>query len=53
MKYIEYLVIGSGCSAAMAAQTLVEAGAEVTMVDVGMANPIYDSRWLRSIIGDG
>lgn len=44
MKYIEYLVIGSGCSAAMAAQTLVEAGAEVTMVDVGMANPIYDSQ---------
>jgi choline dehydrogenase-like flavoprotein len=41
---IEYLVVGSGCSAAMAAQTLVEAGAEVTMVDVGFNNPDYHTQ---------
>ncbi|HYH74663.1 MAG TPA: GMC oxidoreductase [Candidatus Saccharimonadales bacterium] len=39
----DYLVVGSGCSAAMAAQTLVEAGAAVTMVDVGNTNPDYHS----------
>lgn len=41
MKIADYLVVGSGCSAAMAAQTLLEAGAEVTIVDVGVANPDY------------
>lgn len=41
MNTIDYLIVGSGCSAAMAAQTLVEAGAEVTMVDVGVDNPDY------------
>lgn len=41
MKVAEYLVVGSGCSAAMAAQTLVELGANVTMVDVGLENPDY------------
>jgi hypothetical protein len=35
MKAFEYLVIGSGCSGAMAAQTLVEAGLNVTMLDAG------------------
>jgi hypothetical protein len=40
----EYLIVGSGCSAAMAAQTLVEAGAEVTMVDVGIDNPDYHTQ---------
>jgi hypothetical protein len=35
MKTIDYLVVGSGCSGAMAAQTLVEAGVKVTMLDVG------------------
>jgi choline dehydrogenase-like flavoprotein len=39
-----YIVVGSGCSAAMAAQTLVEAGADVTMVDVGVDNPEYHSQ---------
>lgn len=40
----DYLVVGSGCSAAMAAQTLVEAGANVTMVDVGVDNPDYHTQ---------
>lgn len=34
-KTFEYIVIGSGPSGAMAAQTLCEAGAEVAMIDVG------------------
>jgi len=37
----DYLVVGSGCSGAMAAQTLVESGATVTMLDVGFTNPDY------------
>ncbi len=41
MKVVDYIVVGSGCSGAMAAQTLVEADAEVLMVDVGMQNPAY------------
>lgn len=36
MKQFDYVVIGSGCSGAMAAQTLVEAGKKVTMLDVGV-----------------
>lgn len=36
MKTYDYLVVGSGCSGAMAAQTLVEAGVEIGMVDVGV-----------------
>lgn len=35
MKAFDYLVVGSGCSGAMAAQTLVEAGLEVVMLDAG------------------
>jgi hypothetical protein len=34
----EYIIIGSGCTGAMAAQTLVEAGAKVLMLDVGIKN---------------
>lgn len=41
MKVHDYIVVGSGCSAAMAAQTLAELGASVTMVDVGIDNPDY------------
>lgn len=44
MKTVEYIVVGSGCSAAMTAQTLVEAGAEVLMVDVGLNNPDYHTQ---------
>jgi hypothetical protein len=43
MATIDYLVVGSGCSGAMAAQTLVEAGQTVVMLDAGFANPDYDS----------
>ena len=42
MKSFDYLVVGSGCSGAMAAQTLVEAGLNVTMIDVGATNKNYD-----------
>lgn len=36
MTIHDYIVVGSGCSGAIAAQTLVEAGAKVTMLDVGV-----------------
>jgi hypothetical protein len=36
---IDYLIVGSGCSGAMVAQTLVEAGKAVTMLDVGFQRP--------------
>jgi hypothetical protein len=38
MDIHDYIVVGSGCSGANAAQTLVEAGAKVTMLDVGVKN---------------
>jgi len=38
MPVHDYIVVGSGCSGAIAAQTLVEAGANVTMLDVGVQN---------------
>ncbi|MGI5229498.1 hypothetical protein [Actinoallomurus sp. CA-142502] len=44
MNIAGFMVVGSGCSAAMAAQTLVDAGADVTMVDVGIDNPEYHSQ---------
>ena len=37
----EYVVIGSGCTGAMAAQTLVEKGVKVTMLDVGNHDEKY------------
>lgn len=40
MKHsFDYVVVGSGCSGAMATQTLVEAGVDVTMIDAGMLAP--------------
>lgn len=36
MDLVDYIVVGSGCSGAMAAQTLVEAGKQVMMLDVGI-----------------
>ncbi len=39
MPTFDYIVVGSGCSGAIAAQTLVEAGKRVAMLDVGEANP--------------
>ncbi len=41
MKDIDYIVVGSSFSGAMAAQTLVESGARVVMLDVGLENPDY------------
>jgi hypothetical protein len=41
VKTFDYVVIGSGCAGAMAAQTLVEAKANVVMLDVGVSNPKY------------
>ena len=38
MKILDYVVVGSGCSGAIAAQTLVEAGVDVTMLDTGVKN---------------
>jgi hypothetical protein len=36
MRVFDYIVVGSGCAGAMAAQTLVEAGVDTVMVDVGV-----------------
>lgn len=37
----EYIVVGSGCTGAQAAQTLVAAGKQVTMLDVGVQDKDY------------
>jgi len=39
----DYIVVGSGCTGAMAAQTLVEKGVKVTMLDVGYTDMKYKS----------
>ena len=39
----DHIIVGSGCTGAMAAQTLVEKGVKVTMLDVGFETPQYDS----------
>ena len=39
----EYIVVGSGPCGAQAAQTLTEAGKNVTMLDVGFTDEIYNS----------
>lgn len=41
MSSADYIVVGSGCSGAMAAQTLLEAGKRVVMLDVGESNQEY------------
>lgn len=41
MKTPDFIVVGSGCSGAMAAETLVESGKTVLMLDVGASNPTY------------
>jgi hypothetical protein len=43
MQRFDYIVVGSGSSGSMAAQTLVEAGANVAMLDVGVENKAYAS----------
>ena len=35
MKIYDYIIVGSGCTGVQAAQTLVEKGFEVLMLDVG------------------
>ena len=40
---IDCLIVGSGCSGAQAAQTLVEAGQRVLMLDVGNCDEAYDA----------
>jgi hypothetical protein len=39
----EFIVVGSGTTGAMAAQTLIEGGAAVTMLDVGRTDTRYSS----------
>jgi hypothetical protein len=41
MEMHDHIVVGSGCTGAMAAQTLVEAGVKVTMLDVGVTDNKY------------
>src|ERR1017187_6991657 len=43
MDIADYIVVGSGCTGAMAAQTLVEAGVAVTMIDVGVGTKVPSS----------
>ncbi len=38
MDINDYIVVGSGCTGAMAAQTLTESGVKVLMLDVGIQN---------------
>jgi hypothetical protein len=45
MAVMDYIVIGSGCTGAMAAQTLVEKGVRVTMLDGG----VTDTKYARKI----
>lgn len=41
MAVVDYIVIGSGCTGAMAAQTLVEKGVQVLMLDGGVTDNEY------------
>lgn len=43
MRRFDYIIVGSGCAGSMAAQTLLEAGKKVVMLDVGEANPRYSN----------
>ncbi len=43
MRTFDVVVVGSGCSGAIAAQALVDAGKQVVMLDVGETNPAYQS----------
>src|ERR1051326_5657975 len=37
----DHIIVGSGCTGAMAAQTLVEAGAQVCLLDAGIEDVQY------------
>ncbi len=41
MRSFDYIVVGSGCTGAMAAQTLAEAGLQVAILDGGLENKNY------------
>jgi len=41
VEVVDYIVVGSGCTGAMAAQTLVEAGVQVLMLDGGATDSKY------------
>ncbi|TND07662.1 MAG: 4Fe-4S ferredoxin [Bacteroidetes bacterium] len=43
MELHDFIVVGSGCTGAMAAQTLVESGARVLMLDGGKRGGVYQS----------
>lgn len=43
MQIYDYIIIGSGCTGAMAAQTLVDAGVKVLMLDVALDDKKYKS----------
>ncbi len=38
MEIIDYIVVGSGCTGAMTAETLAESGKRVLVLDVGIEN---------------
>ena len=42
MAVVDYIVIGSGCTGAMAAQSLVEKGVQVLMLDGGITDTEYE-----------
>src|SRR6187551_2359956 len=42
MEIIDFIVVGSGCTGAMAAQTLAEAGREVMIIDGGICDEHYE-----------
>jgi choline dehydrogenase-like flavoprotein len=46
----EFIVVGSGCTGAMAAQTLIESGAKVLMLDVGEHDEKYSGIPQKSFI---
>lgn len=41
IQSFDYIVVGSGCSGAMVAQTLVDGGKQVAMLDVGESDTTY------------
>jgi hypothetical protein len=43
MEIHDYIIIGSGCTGAMAAQTLIESGVKVLMLDVAIEDHKYKS----------
>lgn len=44
METVDYIIVGSGCTGAMAAQTLVERGCKVLMLDGGTTDTKYKDR---------